>query len=246
MYRILVVEDDQPVLDQLLKLLGAEFPDVQIGSAESVEEALSKIQQAAGNLEPYDLAILDFKLPLKSGENAEVDDTVCEAFRKSSPHGKVIHYTGYPGDSKVRAHMEQQHTGELDEPGVKLIEKSAKSDWVAELQATIRPLVEIYRRKRIATNLVYLFGPVSDSSQSAHLTSGSSRPVRSEGLARRVGDRGISHELAAFKRDVEMNWEILDEPLRDRIRDLFEVQETDGRVSLVLSPRELREADECP
>ena len=66
--RLLVVDDNQLALDILAKSAGKLIDHVD--TARDAQSALAKIRQAEQQARPYDLLLLDYKMPLKSGLEA--------------------------------------------------------------------------------------------------------------------------------------------------------------------------------
>lgn len=98
-YRILVVDDERDVTDNLSKLLARKF-DSEVQKAYNGQEALDKIKAAS-----FDLVILDIKMPGLSGI-----DVIKEA-RKIQPAIKILSISAY--DSKEVAD-EALKAGALD------------------------------------------------------------------------------------------------------------------------------------
>jgi two-component system invasion response regulator UvrY len=65
MRRILLVDDHEIVRKGLMKLLTETFPPIEIGEARNGQEAVSEVLKS-----PYDLVVLDIKMPGKSGLDA--------------------------------------------------------------------------------------------------------------------------------------------------------------------------------
>lgn len=110
-FKIFLVDDDESMLEQLVLLLEESFLGSQIMSAQNVDDATRLISLAAAERAPYDLAILDFKLPQVSGGIDEVDETLCRTLAHRMPTTVVSHITGYTGDPRIIAHIERDHTG---------------------------------------------------------------------------------------------------------------------------------------
>ncbi len=81
---LLIVDDEKDMLNGLARMLGREFPDLKILTANSAEKALDIIQQ-----EPVDVALLDIKMPKMDGLE------LLNYLRKEDPWLTVIMMTGY-------------------------------------------------------------------------------------------------------------------------------------------------------
>lgn len=114
-YRILIVDDESTTLEQAPKLLqeALELDSIvaAIDRAESIENAQHLIRFAAKADQPYDLAILDFKLPAKKGGHPNVDETLCREISERMPKAVVSHITGYAADAGIITHVSRYHDG---------------------------------------------------------------------------------------------------------------------------------------
>jgi len=106
MFRILTVEDDPKTLEELVRFLKAAVPEAEIVKATSIDIAIELVDKAAI---PFDIAILDFKLPKESGGHAEVDESVCEKIRDTMPDTPIGHITGFSGDPAISQHVARFH-----------------------------------------------------------------------------------------------------------------------------------------
>ena len=223
MGRILVVEDMPDTREQLRAALREVFPDIEIDVAANVTEALRKIWRSEEDGRPYQIVLLDFRLPEGEESTIEVIDTrICEEFRRVVPNGMVLHFTAHSDNPEVKAHMKKVHSQKAAEgpaPMADLIQKTVGPQWIRQMVDTMEPWVDQIRKERIEASFERLF-------------------VHS---AVRAGDRGVTHELAAFKRDAETFWEILPDELKKRIGRFFLRQKTEnGSPSLMLVPQRLR------
>ncbi|AFZ37953.1 response regulator receiver protein [Stanieria cyanosphaera PCC 7437] len=64
--KVLIVDDHQSVLTGTIGIIQQQYPEAEIWQAQTVENALEKLN----SFQP-DLAIVDLSLPLKHGDNAE-------------------------------------------------------------------------------------------------------------------------------------------------------------------------------
>jgi CheY-like chemotaxis protein len=106
-FKILVVDDDEEALRQLVLLLQESIPGSEFQAAQSVEQAMELMTSVM----PFDLAILDFKLPRVIGGHDEVDETLCRSLGDRMPTTIVSHITGYTRDPRIISHIEREHTG---------------------------------------------------------------------------------------------------------------------------------------
>jgi CheY-like chemotaxis protein len=213
----------------LISELQEEFEDVQVDGAACVEDALRLVEQAIESRRPYDVVLLDFKLPVRMGENDEVDESVCRQVRDSMLDAYILHYTGYGGDPVISRHMEQEHGRDRpDQARTRLVEKTADTTWVEELRDHVRSFLDGKRkrlaRQRVAEGLDRLFG----APESGHPGAARARDLG------RPGDRGISHELEALRHDIVTYWNDLDDQLKDRVGTIFRVEEGDEGVRVAL------------
>lgn len=114
-YRILIVDDESTTIEQAPKVLqeALELDSIIaiIDRAESTEDAHQLICSAAEIGQPYDLAILDFKLPTKKGGHPDVDETLCREISELMPNAVISHFTGYAEDAGIIAHVNRHHDG---------------------------------------------------------------------------------------------------------------------------------------
>jgi len=96
--KLLIVEDEEDTLRELTARLNEQIPQLEIHSALSQVEAMDLLQNAASQHQPYDVALLDFKLPPHAGEHPEVNQTVYDELRNRMKDTVVIHTSAYPDD----------------------------------------------------------------------------------------------------------------------------------------------------
>lgn len=212
MYRVLVVEDIPLTKEQLVKVLHEGISEgVHVDAAGDVEEALAFVRGAEDS-QPYDVAILDFKLPEKQGEPPEIDVTVCAAITKTRHGTFIIHISGYPSDVKVKDHVATCHA---EEGGAVIIDKSA--GWSHEVLQKVR---ERLFGEPIRQQLEALFGPE---------VAAGARP-RSASISVPRARRCATGVLNTLVSDIELYWADLNDGLRQRIRDIFVVKDIEGGV----------------
>ncbi len=81
---LLIVDDEKDMLSGLVRMLGREFPDMKILTANSAARAVKLIQE-----EPVDVALLDIKMPKMDGLE------LLNYLRHEDPNLTVIMMTGY-------------------------------------------------------------------------------------------------------------------------------------------------------
>jgi CheY-like chemotaxis protein len=94
--RLLIVEDIEPTLHQLRDLLSVEFPGVDIDTASTQNAAQKLIQKAGDRSLPYDVLLLDLKLPDREGDPPELNEKLFRQLRETGHESVVIHTTAYP------------------------------------------------------------------------------------------------------------------------------------------------------
>ncbi|MBI1766715.1 MAG: response regulator [Acidobacteria bacterium] len=212
MFRILIVEDIANTLAELCELLREIFPDSFIEACSTVEEGLRQISLAAARGCPFDVAILDFKLPARKGEHPEIDESLCQAIKTAMLGTLVIHITAFHQDPKVIKHIADYHSGTKD-PRVELIAKTAY--WPEALLGEMK---------------AYLYGKLLETPLD--------KLFRGQSATTAAGEGGsLTHELATLSRDIATYWEDLNETTKTRVQQLFHVTKDgeDIRVSLRLS-----------
>ena len=112
MFRILIVEDIRPTLDQLEKLLQEMNPATEVDGAETVDEARQMLVFRDREGETYDAAIVDFKLPMAPGENPEFDTTICDMVSERMPDALIVHITAYEDQKIVADHIRERHVAD--------------------------------------------------------------------------------------------------------------------------------------
>src|SRR5262245_1531850 len=212
MFRILLVEDNLNTLEELCELLREVFPQTIIEFASIVDEGLKKISIATTKKQPFDIAVLDFKLPAHKGLNPEIDETLCQEIKSGMPETLVIHITAFHEDSAVIKHIAQHHAGNND-PRSELIQKS--NDWPEKLLSRMKAYL-------IDRQLHRLFEKQAE-------------PASVRNTVNRSGS--LTHMLAALSRDIVAYWPDLDDSTKARIRKYFETAEDKQQVRLTLRLR---------
>ncbi len=222
LFWILLVEDEVDVLRDLSVILGKALPRSGIHAAPSVEDARDHLEFSRRRGIRYDLALLDFKVPLRRGMHEEVDFSLCEAVQKMRV--PIIHFSAYAQDETIQAHMESVHRDEalLNVPVI--VDKNTRAEFSKKLVAIIQPYFQRTVSERIDSRLSGLFGlSGADSSEAARAF----RVPTPSGSA--------THTLIALQNDIMELWPFLGPDVRGRVRNVFSVVELDGaskRLSL--------------
>lgn len=222
MARILIVEDQPDTLQQLEQLIREAFPGSQVDVAKTVDEAQKLFDRSLRPLAPYDVAILDLKLPMSMGENPEFDFSIGEAFRDSSPETILVQVTAY--DKELSDKRYREHKERLCELGRLYLAK--KAGWSRKLIEEIRASLH---ERFIRHELRELFDADRTSGASGR---GTCRALRS--------DRAWSNRMSALCSYVSNHWDALQPrpALQKLIRETLGVAE-DGsvvQVGVVVEP----------
>src|SRR5258706_300249 len=128
--RILIVEDDEPTADLLSDDLQHALPGATVDIEHTVAGAMARLNAALDVNQPYDAAILDFKLPLEHlGQTPVSDFSLGRAFRDLSEKSIVAHITAYKKDTEIQEYI--SHHVKLSEVGRLFVAK--EGDWMKEL-----------------------------------------------------------------------------------------------------------------
>lgn len=198
-FRVLIIEDIPETRQQLVLLYLEVFPGAVVDSAEHVEDALTLIGRARDAHLPYDIAVLDFKLPSAAGFNADVDLRLCPEILSWTPNTPIAHITAFPEDPTIREHLEVEHPAHR--PRGFLVDKQ-KSDWATKLIEDSRQLLYT---ARVEGEYDELFG-----------------------VSPRVPRTGsLSARLAELCADVSVAWKFLGTRVRDKLRLKLGVDDAD-------------------
>jgi len=159
--RILLVEDIEGTRCNLETLIHMHICGCIIESARFVEEAVQLIQRSQAD---YDVAILDFKLPLRRGEPEEVNDDVCGLLKATAPNVAVAHCSSFLGDEKVKTHLKKHHAGRPED--IHAFPAYSKSN-ANYAQILVDDLKSYIYGKRIGRQIDALFGIPDPSMRSA-------------------------------------------------------------------------------
>ena len=227
MFRVLVVEDIESVLNRLATELQSAFlaPEgetlLKVYPAKSVKDGLTLIDEGHARNRPFHAAVLDFKLPQSAGEDAKMDESLCLAIKRKMPNALVVHITSHSTDPFVANHINIYHLGGR---GAEAEVLPKKAEWPTKLEAILKKFLY---GTRIEQQLDRLFG--ADSAITPYSSRTAFLPSRSQ------GERSLTHALATLAREIEEHWVDLDEGLQTRIKAIFRVDTYDDsvRVSLI-------------
>lgn len=197
MFRFLVAEDVPDTLRQICGLLHDVFPDSEIDRATNVADARSLVQRRGDTGEPYDAAVLDFRLPRAVGSEFVIDTSVCAAISRSMPDVPVVHITSYTKDAEVLRHILETHQSTDAAPFV-LVDKNQKT-WGKTL---VDELEKHLYSKRVSARLDGVFGHDVPSSRTERQSD--------------KGRRHLTHELLTLVAELEQLWS---KPLEERVRE---------------------------
>ena len=207
MAHVLIVEDSADTVEVLTKVIQLKFPDWTTDSAASVPEARRKL---ADPRQPYDFAILDFKLPDEHGE-VKGDFSVCQQIRQQAPSTRVIHITAYADDPKITLHVRDVHLEDFD-TGCSI--SKDKTDWMDQVVAKLHSF-------RIEAKFNALFEPLQASRHEL-------REVPKGG--------SVTNRLLDLCADTRLHWKFLAPAVQQRIRSVLSVDDSEPdnvRVSLI-------------
>jgi len=218
-FRILIVEDDDDTRQQLVVLFREVFPNARIDAGGTVDEGLKLIRDAVERKEPYDIAILDFKLPRNRGENPEVDESLCIEIRDSMPGTLIGHFTGFPDDSIIKSHVERTHP--FTDPRGFFIDKRDEN-WATDL---LNKTTKYLYTFRIEAQMEQLFGRAGTAA---------TPPAEYARFSASGPGVSLTTSIASLCSDIGQCWKYLDGTARHRIAAQFSVDESSDPPFVVL------------
>jgi len=224
MWHFLIVEDIATTREQLQKYLREIFPEAQVDLACTVSQAEEAILHAR---RPYDCIILDFKLPKDKGLNPEEDLSICDLVRSRMPGSFIAHVSAYFDNDRLKEHIRIHHSRPLP-PHVELAKDAG---WTARLGATLKnhAIERGLHRLGVATAAR---GCASGDSEGDFECCGDGAAAS---LAGPEDACDLTTDVNLLCYDIEAYWPDLDEPLKERIRRWFRVEEDeDGTVRVGL------------
>lgn len=183
--RILIVEDVDEVRQDLRAALERKCPEtaVVIDEACCVREAKEHIEALKERGLAYDIALLDFRLPLEAGGNPEGDEELCPAISAMNREALVVHMTAFIEDSTILGHIAGQHQGPSAVP-LGLVDKVSDPLWIRHVTDSIRSYLA---GQYVKAALVAALGPVEGAHVNARFRS-PEPPGRFTSGTRLIGD----------------------------------------------------------
>ncbi len=222
MTRILILEDAAATTNVLVPCLEEAMPGAVVQTAATADEALQLARESSDSGQPYDIVILDAKVPQSEGANPDVHPMVCLDIGRKAPNALIVHFTAYPTDSAVTEQLYRQLKQQMA-GRVALIDKNDPDYMAKLLQMANRFIYET----RIQTSMTNLFGDASVS-----------RSGVAYGRSPAMSVAHVTQELAALTRDISAHWSYLSEPMQSRIRDVFFIDDHRHPVYVSLLPPE--------
>ena len=208
---ILVVEDVEQTLELMADYLRYEYPEAQIHTATTVDEAIARIDGAAELGIKFDVVVLDFLLPRHRGGQPELDLDWRERLAAVTSSGSVVfHISAYTNDSRIVSHLQAEPLKHPRIPNL-AISKVDHEIWTDKLFVSISRVIH---GNRIEQQMDRLFGRTGAGTRGDAAYSFGSPSL---------GDP--THDLAALIRDIEAHWDVLDVNLQNRVREVFSVRQ---------------------
>jgi len=225
MERILIVEDipdNQQVLSDALTDI---YPGWSVDIASTVEEAKTKIQERIDEETPYNVCILDYKLPPKHiGEfpvgSLHLTDHVLEKL----PQTLVIKITSYLDDEDFK---DKRIKPMLASPNMRLrfVPKNLNQAWAQEVG-------DIARRRVLGDPILELMGEIFGEENPSTATG-----RRARSIALRGKSRSLTQSLAALQYEISRTWPYLPPDIKQKIKEKIRVDESSNPVKIaVLTP----------
>ena len=228
-FRILLVEDALYTARYLAAFMNDTFRHAVIDAPGNVNDAMERIESLRKKNIYYNLAILDFKLPLKQGWHRTIDLGLSRLLNDMQV--PVIHITGYPSDPKITEYMQNVYQQDMDRlvacARVMLLAKTTTSKWVEELVRLIRPHHQKVVSDMVRRQMADVFG--GDALTPQESTAGA--PEHTSTGRSTFG----THALVRLQRNIVENWDVLDAKAKAMVKRVFAVVDLDGdekRLSL--------------
>jgi CheY-like chemotaxis protein len=177
-----------------------------IDTAATVTEGKRFIDMAFVEGEAYDVIILDLMLPKETGFFPEIDDSLCLAVRKVTPDTLIVHLSAYIHDDAIENHVRTHHIESIDRS---FTLSKLNVDYPTQLANRLK--IFLYGNQ-IEGQIVEVFGATGHSNFGGRSS-----------ISRRPRSTVSTHDLASLCRNIVQYWNYLDEPLKQRIQQLFYV-----------------------
>lgn len=225
-FRVLIVEDDEPTLRLLVRLLRSVGVS-EVDSAENAADALEEIANREREGMAYHLALLDFLVPPQKGASPEGDVKVYRTLNaKKVP---IIHYSAFLDDRQIMARMRTVHsTGRMVGGPVMQVQKTATDEWVRKLLGEIIARRGEVVSRQVGHRLDELFGAESSEEERGNGRPDADSAIRTECVCG-------TPAMVLLHEDIVRNWPYLAACVKERIRRIFAVVELESdtkRLSL--------------
>jgi CheY-like chemotaxis protein len=221
MTRVLVLDDTPEILDRLVLRLRKEIPGIGVDSAESLNEAIERVNAARQAGQPYDIAVLDFLLPINKKDNdigvhKQVRRELIERLGRAAIIFNITRFRLYP---EVREFLLEENLQNTDLPRPVVIDET-EIGWEDGLMAQIRSIVHSGRIEK-QFDLVFGAGRRPQGRPVGRTPSLAVPSLRNDLLA--ADD--LTQDLNLLVRDIELHWNDLNEELKKKIESVFKVEE---------------------
>ncbi len=194
LFRLLLLEDEQPLRESLARLIAPELPGTTIIQAGTIIEALDCIDQ--GPIPT--LGVLDIRVPMKPRCNDDSNPEVAKRLRELGV--PCIFMTGYRKSDDVEKFLESHY---LTSPNVIVIEKILKEGYLTS--AIIRHAKQLFtelasKKVRAAVHQLFEDGNIGSHSTTAGW-------IQAERLIRAYWDY-----LNKETRDLVRKWVVVESP----------------------------------
>lgn len=201
-FRLLLVEDDKNLNNDLTLIIRNRFEGIHVDSAENARDALKLLSQRV----PYDLSLLDIRIPVSPGDHPEVNWDV--AARLKDLKVASICITGYRNSVDVEEYLQQR---KLDDPPIKILTKRLNSEFVPKLLNEIQDWLQKRACRIVSSQVLKVF----------------------EGNGDEVGPGSGTGELMELQQQILRYWSCLDEETQKLVLQRFVVELSEGRVVAV-------------
>lgn len=220
MLKFFVLEDDPNLLPLVRKLLETEFPGARVNTATTRNDALDLLSISLTENDLFDAAIIDCCVPVDSASAAEVEYTVGEAFRDSSPETGLIHFTAYV---KERSQMPRELADLKLSRGNTRMFLLKQAGWPERLIHAVHRIVE---------------SPVERELENFDRGHSTGRLRAPTGHDRRLqsSDAVWTEAFASLCERVEKLWPGSTPEFRNKVREVLGAEEVNGQVHVGIAP----------